>query len=72
MSKTPIKEFKEALEIFEKYDKGQYPTNCAHDILYFYVNPEDVSEADIIKLEELGFDIHQEYDCFYSYKYGSC
>ena len=69
---TPIEELLEAIKIFLKYDEGQYPINADHDIIYFYVDPNKVCESDHIRLEELGFDVHQEFDCYYSYKYGSC
>jgi hypothetical protein len=71
MSKTPMQELIEALTIFEKYIGDDYPTGCEHDVLHVYVDPEKVPEAEIIKLEELGFDIDPDIDCFYSYKYGS-
>lgn len=70
--KTPIRELIEALEIFEKYIGDDYPTNCSHDQLYVDCDPEKVSEADIIKLDKLGFFVDQELDGFSSYKYGSC
>ena len=72
MSKKPIAELIEALQIFEKYIGDNYPTNCSHDQLYVAVDPNEVSEADIIKLDELGFFIDQELDGFSSFKYGSC
>lgn len=69
--KTPIQELLEAVQIFAKYDDGQYPINAAHDEIRFYVDPEKVTEADVITLSELGFDVDDEYDCFHSFKYGS-
>lgn len=62
----------EALQIFLKYGNPNYPTCCDHDVMYICnINPDDVSEEDKVKLEELGFDIDINIDQFYSYKYGS-
>lgn len=48
----------ESMQIFAKYDNGNYaPTQCSHDrIDLFAVNPYDVSEEDIKRLGELGWD----------------
>jgi len=66
----------EALQILAKYANkdDEYPTNCEHDILRVYadIDIENVTEEDIIKLEILGFDWDDDYECFYSTKYGSC
>lgn len=70
--KTPIRELIEALEIFERYIGDKYPTNCSHDQLYVDVDPEIVSEADVIKLDELGFFVDEELSGFSSFKFGSC
>lgn len=61
-----------ALKIFAKYTNKKYPTGCEHDVLYVYVNPSIVSEEDIKKLEELGFDADREdRENFYSFTFGS-
>jgi hypothetical protein len=63
----------EALQIFLKYGNPEYPTHCEHDVLYvYYVKPQDVSEEDIAKLDELGFHPDKEFNCFKSFRYGSC
>lgn len=68
----------EALEIFKKYvtDKDSYefrnPFHCEHDILMVTaVEVEQVSEEDAQKLDDLGFFVSEEYDCFASFRFGS-
>jgi hypothetical protein len=62
----------EALQIFLKYGNPDYPTTCEHDIMYICgINSNDVSDDDKIKLEELGFEIDNDFNQFYSDKYGS-
>lgn len=61
-----------ALQIFAKYTDSDYPTHCEHDTLYVLVDPEDVSEEDMEKLEELHFIPDCEYPyMFISYMFGS-
>lgn len=60
-----------ALQIFLKYGNKKYPTSCEHDILYVDVDPNIVSDKDKNTLDELGFFVDDENDCFYSFKYGS-
>lgn len=60
-----------ALQIFLKYGNKKYPTSCEHDILYVDVAPNIVSDKDKNTLDELGFFVDDENDCFYSFKYGS-
>ena len=69
-----MKDLIAALTILLKYGNPDHPTHCEHDVLYVCgINPEDVSEEDIKKLDELGFFINEEFeDSFASFKYGSC
>jgi hypothetical protein len=60
-----------ALQIFLKYGNKNYPTFCEHDILYVDVDPSVVSDEDKKVLDELGFFVYDENDCFASFKYGS-
>lgn len=60
-----------ALQIFLKYGNKNYPTFCEHDILYVDVDPSVVSDEDKKVLDELGFFVDDELDCFASFKYGS-
>lgn len=60
-----------ALHIFLKYGNKNYPTFCEHDILYVDVDPSVVSDEDKKVLDELGFFVDDENDCFASFKYGS-
>jgi len=69
---TPIEELIEAMEIFKKYIGDDYPTNCDHDVMRVNVDPENVTEADVIRLDELGFTVDDDLNMFMSYKYGSC
>lgn len=60
-----------ALQIFLKYSNKKYPTSCEHDVLYVDVDPSIVSDKDKNTLDELGFFVYDELDCFASFKYGS-
>ena len=60
-----------ALQIILKYENKMYPTSCEHDVLYVDVDPSIVSEKDKKTLDELGFFVDDENDCFASFKYGS-
>ena len=70
MSK-PIDDLIQVLEILKPYVGDKYFTGCEHDIMYFYVNPEEVKEEDVIKLDELGVFVDDDIECFSSYKFGS-
>lgn len=61
-----------ALQIFRKYTDAKYPTGCEHDVLYVYVDPADVSDEDIARLDKLGFDVDNGVGyCFSSSRFGS-
>ena len=61
----------EALTILSKYMDGvRHPTNCIHDELQIMCEPDEVSEEDIKRLEELSFFVNQ-HGGFSSYKFGS-
>ena len=60
-----------ALQIFLKYENKMYPTYCEHDVLYVDIDPSIVSDEDKETLDELGFFVDEENDCFASFKYGS-
>jgi len=66
-----MKDLIKALQIFAKYTDTEWPTNCEHDILYIMVSPNQVSDEDKVRLEELGFDADEGLDNFSSFKYGS-
>ncbi len=66
-----MNELIEALQIFAKYTETKYPTHCEHDVLHVLVDPENVSDEDKNRLEELGFINDEEFECFASYRYGS-
>jgi hypothetical protein len=64
----------QALAIFARYLLDTKPpyrvTSCEHDELFVAIDPKYVSEADILRLGELGF--LPEGDHFRSYCHGSC
>ena len=67
-----MKDLIEALTILLKYGNPEYPTVCEHDILYIWIDPADVSNEDLEKLNSLGvFPSDDLNGCFISYKYGS-
>jgi hypothetical protein len=65
-----MKELLEAFQIFAKYTDEKHPTHCEHDLLHVCVDPSKVSNEDVTRLSELGFNNDGEH--FYSYKFGSC
>lgn len=69
-----MKNIIEALQIFLKYGNPDYPTHCEHDVLTVVgIDPDDVSDEDKARLEDLGFIVSDEYGdpMFRSYRYGS-
>ena len=61
-----------ALQIFMKYGNPDYPTRCEHDELFICgIDPETVSDEDKKLLEDLGFFVDDEQECFKSFRYGS-
>lgn len=70
-----MKDLIEALNIFLKYGDHRNPTHCEHDILTIAgIDPDEVSEDDKKRLEQLGFFVGNEYgeSAFHSFRYGSC
>jgi len=62
-----------ALQIFLKYGNPSHPTNCAHDELTICgIDPKMVSEEEKKTLDELGFFVNKEYECFQSFRFGAC
>ena len=63
----------EALTILLKYGDHYAPTHCEHDELTIgNIDPDDVSEEDKNRLDELGFFVCDEDECFKSFRFGSC
>lgn len=61
-----------ALQIFRKYGNPRYPTNCEHDTLYIVgVDPDQVSDEDKARLDELGFIVDEDDSVFLSFRFGS-
>ena len=61
-----------ALQIFLKYGKPTWPTNCTYDQLAIMeITKEQVSDEDAEALEKLGFIWSDGDDCFISFKFGS-
>ena len=68
-----MKDLIEALQIFLKYGNPHSPTNCSHDVLWVNINPEDVSDEDKARLDELSFFVSEEDGYgFTSFRFGSC
>jgi len=73
-----MKDLIEALTILDKYihdpHHKKYPTHCEHDTLMVarVNNESSVTEEDKARLDELGFFYSDEYDCYISYRFGSC
>ena len=61
-----------ALTIFLKYGNPRNPTNCQHDIMWFCIDPENVSAEDIAELGRLGVLVSSDVNAFYSHRFGSC
>ena len=67
----------EACTIFKKYGskKAVSPFHCEHDILYVCdsIDPDNVSDEDKKRLDELGFIVGDELGepSFYSFRFGS-
>tara|TARA_Y100000310_G_scaffold344546_1_gene457883 strand:- start:2984 stop:3331 length:348 start_codon:yes stop_codon:yes gene_type:complete len=67
-----MKNLIKALQIFLKYGNPDYPTHCEHDELWICgIDPADVSDEDIAILDDLGFFVEEDEECFKSYRYGS-
>jgi len=70
----------EALTIFKKYVEADdnyakhNPTHCEHDVFMVCANIKEdaVSDEDKKRLDELSFAWNGEYDCWSSYRFGSC
>lgn len=78
LSDRGMRQIIEALNIFLKYDDPAWPFHCEHDVLTVHIaDPMAVSDADVQRLKELGFergnpDAAGGESCFYSFQYGSC
>lgn len=67
-----MKDLIEALQIFLKYADPYSPTHCEHDELQIAgISPEEVSEQDKARLDELGFFVSEETEAFMSFRFGS-
>jgi hypothetical protein len=69
-----VKDLIEALNIFSKYTDTdtEWPTNCSHDWLgIMQVRRDQPSEAEVNRLDELGFLWSDEFDCWGSFRFGS-
>ena len=59
-----------ALQILSKYGNPDRPFDCQYNTLYICIDSENVSNEDIIELDELGIFINEEDGQFMSFKYG--
>jgi hypothetical protein len=70
-SKYNLSAIIEALQIFQTYKDEDYPTCCEHDeLMVLSVPPDDMSEEDRDRLDELGFEWVEE-GFWRSYRFGS-
>ena len=61
-----------ALQIFLKYGNPRNPTNCSHDEMAIMdIHKSQVSEADVLELDRLGFIWDEAEEYFLSFRYGS-
>lgn len=69
----PIDQLIEGLTILKKYLKpGAFPTHCEHDELMVMVPSDAVmSDADLMRLDALGFHVSEEHGCWSSFRFGS-
>ena len=58
-------EFAEAFTIFARYDDKAYSVQPAHDEIFAGPNPDVVSAEDRARLEELGWMVDEESECFH-------
>jgi hypothetical protein len=62
----------EAIEIFRTGSVNKTrPFHCAHDTLSVMADPESYSEDQVARLEDLGFLVDRDGECFYSWRFGS-
>ena len=67
-----MKDLIEALTVFLKYKNEEWPTHCEHDVMMIAeVKKQEVSDEDLERLEELGFNWDPDEDCFMSFRFGS-
>jgi hypothetical protein len=67
-----VEDLIKALQIFLKYGNPTYPTHCEHDEMTICgIEPSIVSDEDKGVLDDLGFFVCEEDECFKSFKYGS-
>lgn len=67
-----MKDLIEALQILLKYGNPTHPFQCEHDELMIWgICPADVKEEDRIKLFDLGIFVHEDLNCFMSYRFAS-
>lgn len=58
----------DAFAIFLKYDSSESAQVAAqHEVIYAGPDIDNMSQKDIDRLEELGWDYDEQYGCFYRY-----
>ena len=71
MGKNTLSALIEALQILLKYGDPTYPTQCEHDVLYVFADPNLVSDEDKKRLEEYGFIESEDNGGFLTFRFGS-
>ena len=54
----------EAFQIFSKYGEGKWGTSAEHDVIYAGLNPKYVATPERLRLEQLGWFVDEEMECF--------
>lgn len=64
----------QALLIIKKYvGDVTNPFHCEHDVLTIgKLNPDDMTVADLRRVEALGFFVNEDEECLQSFRFGSC
>ena len=67
-----LSELVEGLQILLKYGDVEWPTHCEHDVMTICNGCYDtMTDEDLAKLDELGFEWDEDERCFKSYAFGS-
>lgn len=65
------KDLLEAIPLLAKGATKSFPFHCEHDILTVTADPSVFTAAELQRLDELGFFVDSEGECFASFRYGS-
>ena len=60
----------QALRIFAKYTDLDWPVQCMNNAMWICVDPKEVSMNDQDRLYDLGFNVSDLQEKFYSFRFG--